>query len=147
MKVALKVRADGSDETAYTVFEDYEHFDKNFPGGMVLWYVDKSIKKRCLSVGHHYDLGVCLTHCIFSDFYDKERDKISRGSFDHIAVYNKLKLKTVVDIYDGLLISEGLFFPIDIAWIAMKEFIATGKMSLHLEWIIPESMPDEGNWG
>ena len=31
------------------VVGDYEHFDKNFPGGMVLWYVDKSIKKRCLA--------------------------------------------------------------------------------------------------
>lgn len=42
--------------------------------------------------------------------------------------------------------SIGLFLPKDIAWLAIEEFLKTGKRSEEVNWIQPGEMPAEGNW-
>ncbi len=65
----------------------------------------------------------------------------------YLSVADRLKLCNVLDVWgDGLYVSEGLFISPQLAWKGICEFVKTGKWCKEIEWIMPEDLPDEGNY-
>lgn len=139
-------------ENCFEVADEEMLYDKivgNFyefckDGGALLSYWEDDIKTRSLRIGAVKNYGVCLTH----DIYYKKMSRIGEITTEHthLAVYDKTKLEEVIDVYDEIYASVGLFFPPEIAWKGIKKFMASGGMSLDIEWILAESIPENGNW-
>ena len=121
-------------------FENFSHED----GGMILSFWEDDVNISSLSIEANKDYGICLTHDIYYKRLTAKGEFIENDT--HLAVYDKTKLEEVIDVYDELYASVGLFFPPEIAWKGISEFIRTGNMSLELEWITIDVIPESGNW-
>lgn len=137
----------------------YDKIIKNFDafcndGGEILSYWEDDVNISSITIMAHKDYGICLTHDIYYKklIHRKKEKKLFRSkeefitSFTHLAVYDKTKLDEVIDVDDELYTSVGLMLPPELAWKGISEFIRTGRMSLELEWITTDVIPESGNW-
>lgn len=115
------------------IIKNFDEFSKD--NWLELSYVEDDKEQYNLRASFLSSLGICLTH---TNRYYK--------NIEHLAVYDKSKLDTVVDVWDELYTSVGLMFPPELAWKGISEFIRTGRMSLELEWITTDVIPENGNW-
>lgn len=128
------------------------NFDEFFKDNwVILSYIEDGEETKNLRIGAEPNLGIYLTHTsIFKNYLKKGflngngRDVVFK--IEHLAVYDKTKLDTVVDVWDELYTSTGLLLPAELAWKGISEFIRTGNMSLELEWITTDVIPESGNW-
>ena len=126
-----------------TVIRNFDKFSARGDCAVLkLWEDD--INTRVLIIGAVKNYGISLTH----EINYKKMSLIGEINAEqtHLAVYDKTKLEEVVDVHDEIYASVGLFFPPEIAWKGIEEFIASGGMSLDIEWILAESIPEKGNW-
>lgn len=126
------------------VIENFSSFYRNSSGGAILYLTENGVKKA-LRIGADEHLGICLTYVIMSE-KDFNGKIMYIDDITYLAVYDKSKLDSVIDIYDELYVSEGLFLPKELAWKGISEFINTGERSLEIEWISPDLIPENGNW-
>ena len=129
----------------------YDKIIKNFDdfsqgGGEILSFWEDSENISSLSIMAHRDHGICLTHDIYYKRNTLKSKREFTDSHTHLAVYDKSKLEEVIEVDTDLYASAGLFFPPETAWTGIKEFMASGGMSLDIEWIYCGSMPENGNW-
>ena len=126
------------------VIKNYDIFSTNGCGCGVLNIWENDVNIRSLRFGTVKGYGIYLTH----EINYKKMSLIGEISAEqtHLAVYDKTKLEEVIDVDDEIYASVGLFFPPEIAWKGIKEFIVSGGMTLDIEWILAESIPENGNW-
>ncbi len=127
-----------------TVIKNFDNFSTNGCGSATFYIWEDDVNTRSLRIGTVKNYGIYLTH----EINYKKMSRIGEITTEHthLAVYDKTKLEEVIDVYDEIYASVGLFFPPEIAWKGIKEFMVSGGMSLDIEWILAESIPENGNW-
>lgn len=132
------------------IVKDFDEFFKD--NWVELSYFEDDEETKNLRIGAELNLGIYLTHTsvykkrILKKSIFKEKYEFVTFKIEHLAVYDKTKLNTVVDVWDELYTSTGLILPAELAWKGISEFIRTGNMSLELEWITTDVIPENGNW-
>lgn len=125
------------------IIKNFESFSRE-DDGMILSFWEDDVNISSLTIGVHKNYGICLTHDIYYKKLSAKGEFIANNT--HLAVYDKTKLEEVIEIDDEWYASVGLFFPTEIAWKGIKEFMVSGGMTLDIEWIHCSSMPENGNW-
>ncbi|MDE5859734.1 MAG: hypothetical protein K2H23_05050 [Oscillospiraceae bacterium] len=127
------------------IIKDFDEFFKD--NWVELSYFEDDEETKNLRIGAELNSGIYLTHTsIYKKRIFKEKNETVTFKIEHLAVYDKTKLDTVVDVWDELYTSTGLILPAELAWKGISEFIRTGNMSLELEWITTDVIPESGNW-
>lgn len=103
-------------------------------GAGFIEFFENNILISTLMLGPNKQYGIYLR-------YIDERTKRS-----WLSLFNNKKLNEVAETSDEIYASIGLFLPIELAWEGIEEFILTGKMNEKIQWIIPDAIPEEGNW-
>ncbi len=99
------------------IFEEYWYNGTNT--AELIYYNDNEIESQLLiSIG---DYG------IFLHFINEKESKVS--------LYNDKKLNEIYENLEDLGVSIGLYLPKELAWIAIKEFLETGKATDKIHWI------------
>lgn len=84
-------------------------------------------------------IGTNIKYGIFIHYISITEEKLS--------LYDSTKLTEVVDGANcELWVSTGLFLPKELAWEVIKEFLETGKASDKIKWILPDDIPEDGNY-
>ncbi len=65
---------------------------------------------------------------------------------EKLSVFDKRKLNEIVWTKDVCDFSLGLFLPPLLAWKSIEEFLKTGTASTEIEWILPDDIPESGNY-
>lgn len=151
-----KIYYDGSSEsnveiTSENIPQLYGDMIGNFPSywmdgshDAIISIYEDGVKTESFRISAYEGLGLHLVHTKW--LYLGKDARPSRYSIVHLSVYDKTKLDQVVDICVEQYASVGLFLPPELAWKGIKEFIETGRMSIDINWITPDMLPDEGNW-
>ena len=71
---------------------------------------------------------------------------IRESSGCYLSLFNRSMLNEVVDVWDELYISKGLFLPPELAWSGIEDFISKGIISDKIQWITPNDIPEDGNY-
>jgi hypothetical protein len=93
--------------------------------------------RHCLLILPNANYGIYLKFIVLKNGIAKET---------WLSLQDRAMLSKVCECSDEWYASIGLFLPKDIAWLAIEEFLKTGKRSEKVNWIRPVELPAEGNW-
>ena len=117
------------------MIKNFSHFWSEGSGEGDIQIFENNVIKSTLMIEPSIEMKMIYLHCI---------DNVSGKDF--LSVYDKNKLDKVVEICDEIYASEGLFLPLELAWKGIEEYIRTGQLSKEIEWIMPNDVPENGNW-
>jgi hypothetical protein len=72
-------------------------------------------------------------------YYDEQEDP-------WLSVEDHRRFSEWAEWNDEWYVSVALFVPKEKAWLAVKEFCLTGRMSPDIKWMLASEIPDDGNW-
>lgn len=117
----------------YIVDEFYDFWCNGIGEGYIEFFNDNKLVSS-LYIGPNEDYGIYLKF-INEETYD-----------ELLSLYDSNLLDEVVETSDEIYVSKGLFLPIELAWIGIKEYILKGTLTNKINWVNPEIIPEGGNW-
>ena len=125
----------------------YKHFEGNSLQELETFlYPDETFKDCCGTITYIDDKGSINISVASVNGYGVYIGVSDREN-TYLSTSDRLNLSSVIDVWgDGLYVSEGLFISPQTAWKCICELLKTGKLSREVDWIIPDEMPEEGNY-
>ena len=85
-------------------------------------------------------LGPNVDYGLYLHFIDR------MNHMELLSLYDENRLSEVAETAEEIYASIGLFLPVELAWEGILEFVKTGEASSKIRWIMPDQIPENGNW-
>ena len=116
------------------IIDDFEAFCQEGSGDGFIDYKFDDNHEVSLMIEPNPDYGIYL-HFMNDD-----------EGIEMLSLHDRNRLSEVVEYNDEMYASMGLFLPLEDAWKAISDFVATGQVSDKISWISVNEMPEDGNW-
>lgn len=119
------------------IIDNFKDFYYSGSGAVITLYDNKTVIDTMI-------LSPNLEHGIYIQYLENSKD--ARNIKTYLSVYQKSELDTIIESFDEIYVSKGLFLPKEKAWLAIYDFIVMGIRSPQIDWITPNDIPEGGNW-